>query len=250
MALKVRTAKDLAKLIDYTLLKPEATKKEISKLCQEAKRYGFASVFVNPCYVKLASRLLKNSEVKVGTVVGFPLGANTFSTKAFEAREAIKLGASEIDMVINVGFLKSADLKLVQQDIEEVAKVVRQMGDKADKNIVFKVIIETCFLNQEEKVKAAQLAEKAGAEFVKTSTGFGTAGANLNDVKLLRKHLSDKVKIKASGGIRTFEQALDMLKAGADRIGTSSGVMIIKEAQKKLKAEAKRAEALEELNNG
>jgi deoxyribose-phosphate aldolase len=221
--------KELASKIDHTLLNPIATSKDIEKLCSEAKRYGFASVYVAPSYVSLASKLLKGTKVKVGTVVGFPLGFSSPKVKVLEAREALKDGASNIDMVINLSALKSGNYKLIKEEIKDVVNEVKKRG------ATVKVIIETCYLSQKEKIRACKLVVQAGADFVKTSTGFGLAGARAEDVKLIRKVVGKAVGIKASGGIRTAKKALAMIRAGADLIGTSSGVRIIEEL-KNLKA--------------
>ncbi|MEM3565123.1 MAG: deoxyribose-phosphate aldolase [Candidatus Jordarchaeaceae archaeon] len=212
---------ELAKFIDHTLLKATASKAEISKLCDEAKMYQFAAVCVNPSYVKLCSELLKGTGVKIDTVIGFPLGANASIVKAFEAETAVKEGAAEVDMVINIGALKSEDYNLVLGDIKAVVQ--------AAKPAITKVIIETCYLTNEEKKIASRLVKEAGAHFVKTSTGFGTGGATVEDVKLIRSVVGLDLKIKASGGIRSYEDALKMIEAGADRLGTSSGVKIMEE---------------------
>lgn len=217
------TQEALAKIIDHTLLKPEATKKDIVKLCEEAQKYGFASVCVNPTHVSFAAEKLDGTDTKVCTVVGFPLGANTSEVKAFEAKSAIKNGAREVDMVINIGALKSGDHALVLRDIEEVVEAAREELDRA----IVKVILETGLLTDEEKVTACRLALKAKADFVKTSTGFGVGGATVHDVKLMRSTVGMNLRVKASGGIRTFEKAKAMVEAGANRIGTSSGVRII-----------------------
>ncbi|MEO0092036.1 MAG: deoxyribose-phosphate aldolase [candidate division WOR-3 bacterium] len=211
--------KNLNKYIDHTLLKPEASEKDIKKLCDEAKQYNFATVFVNPSYVKLASKLLKGSKVKVGCAIGFPLGATTTEVKVLEALQAIKNGADEIDMVINIGAVKSKNYKFVEDDIKSVVKAVKPIG--------VKTILETCLLTDEEKVKVAKIAKRAGAKFVKTSTGFSTGGATIEDIKLLRKTVGKKMGVKASGGIRDYKTAIAMIKAGANRIGTSAGVQII-----------------------
>lgn len=213
--------KTLASMIDHTLLKPTAEKKDVVELCRQAKEHGFASVCVNPWFVKLAADELKGTGVKVCTVIGFPLGANTTETKAFEAKKAVEDGAGEVDMVINIGALKSGDHEYVKNDI---AAVVSASGDA-----LVKVIIETCFLTDEEKVTACRLAKEARAGFVKTSTGFGTGGATVEDVALMRKTVGDKVGVKASGGVRSLKDALAVIEAGANRIGTSSGVKIIEE---------------------
>lgn len=212
---------ELAKFIDHTLLKATASVAEITKLCEEAKEYQFAAVCVNPSYVRFCSDLLKGSEVKVATVIGFPLGANTSLVKAFETENAVKEGAKEVDMVINIGALKSGDHNLVLKDIKAVVE--------AAGSALTKVIIETCYLTEEEKKIASLLAKEAGAHFVKTSTGFGTSGATVEDVKFIRSVVGPDIKIKASGGIRTFDDALKMIEAGANRLGTSSGVKIMED---------------------
>jgi len=219
---KITVPADLARLIDHTLLKPEATYNEIERLCFEAKEHGFASVCVNLAYVHLAARLLGDGPVKVCTVVGFPLGATTYKVKAEEAKEAVANGAAEIDMVINLGALKSGFYNLVYQEIKAVV-------ESASCQALTKVIIETCFLNNEEKIKACLLAQYAGADFVKTSTGFGKAGATTEDVALMRQVVGRELGVKASGGIRDLAAAEAMIKAGADRIGASAGVKIMKE---------------------
>lgn len=211
---------NIASVIDHTLLKPETTEEMIIKLCKEAEEYGFYSVCVNPNYVSLASEILGDSDVKIATVVGFPLGANTKEVKAYETRKAIEDGAHEIDMVINIGALKSKDFSKVKEDIEAVV-------DAAGKEAIVKVIIETCLLTDEEKVKACELAMEAGAHFVKTSTGFSTGGATVEDVKLMKSVVGDKMEIKASGGIRDYQKAMAMIEAGASRIGASASVHIV-----------------------
>ena len=210
-----------SKYIDHTLLKACATKNDILNLCGEANKYHFASVCVNPCYVGLAHDLLLGSDVEVCTVIGFPLGANSTSVKAFEVTQAIADGADEVDMVINIGALKAKDYDYVYNDIKACVS--------AANGVLVKVIIETCYLTDEEKVEACKLAVKAGADFVKTSTGFGTGGANAYDVKLMHDAVEGKAKVKASGGIRNKEQFEEMIAAGADRIGCSSGVAIMEE---------------------
>lgn len=206
--------------IDHTLLKADANEEQIHALIDEAKEYQFASVCVNPTWVKTAANALKDSSVKVCTVIGFPLGASTTTVKAFEAKDAIANGADEIDMVINIGALRSRNYKLVEDDIKAV---VESSGTK-----LVKVIIETCLLTDDEKVKACQLAKSAGADFVKTSTGFSTGGATIEDIALMRKTVGPDMGVKASGGARTLEAAQAFIKAGANRIGTSSGVAIMK----------------------
>ena len=210
----------LNKYIDHTLLKQDATVEQIDRLLSEAKDYDFASVCVNPCWVAHAKSGLENTDVKVCTVVGFPLGATTSAVKAFETKEAIQNGADEIDMVINVGALKSGNADLVESDIRAVVEASR---DK-----LVKVIIEACLLTDEEKVLACQLAQKAGADFVKTSTGFSTGGATLPDVQLMRQTVGPDMGVKAAGGARSYADAVAFVEAGATRIGTSSGVAILK----------------------
>lgn len=204
--------------IDHTLLKPTAIPSDIEKLCQEAKDYKFQAVCVNGCYTKFAKEQLKNSQVKLAVVVGFPLGAMSTESKVFEAKDSVANGADEIDMVINLGWLKSGKLELVEREISEIKKAIGQK--------VLKVIIETCYLTQDEKIKACELAVKAGADFVKTSTGFGEGGATLEDVKLMKKVVGNKAKIKASGGIKNRATALKFISLGVSRIGTSSGIAI------------------------
>jgi len=209
----------MASYIDHTLLKPEATEEQVLVLCAEARKYNFYSVCINSSYVSVAAKALKGSAVKVCAVVGFPLGAATTATKAFEAREAVENGASEIDMVIHIGALKSGNEGYVAEDI---AAVVEAAGG----NIV-KVIIETGLLTDEEKIIACRLADQAGAHFVKTSTGFGPGGATIADIALMRETVGPLLGVKASGGVRTPEAARQMIEAGATRIGTSSGIAII-----------------------
>ncbi|RSJ91177.1 deoxyribose-phosphate aldolase [Streptococcus cristatus] len=209
----------LNKYIDHTLLKPDASQEQIETLIEEAKKYDFASVCVNPTWVNFAAQALKATDVKVCTVIGFPLGANTPELKAFETSDAIQNGANEVDMVINIGALKSRNFDLVERDIRAVVE--------AAKGTLVKVIIETCLLTDDEKVKACQIAQKAGADFVKTSTGFSTGGATVADVALMRKTVGPDMGVKASGGARSYEDALAFIKAGATRIGASSGVAII-----------------------
>jgi deoxyribose-phosphate aldolase len=211
-------------LIDHTLLKPDATQDQVAQLCFEARKYGFASVCVNPSYVKLCSDLLKDSEVVVCTVIGFPLGATSTETKVFEAQKSLRDGATEVDMVINVGGLKSHDYELVERDIAAVARAVHAGG------AILKVIIEAALLTDEEKVAACQLAKVAGADFVKTSTGFGPGGATAEDVALMRRVVGSTMGVKASGGIRSYADAKKMIAAGASRIGASASVKIAQEA--------------------
>lgn len=208
-----------AAMIDHTLLKQDATKGQIEQICAEAKQYVFASVCVNPTWIKLAASLLEGTNVKVCTVIGFPLGASTSETKAFETRDAIEKGATEIDMVINVGELKDGNYDYVQKDIEAVVK--------AANGTLVKVIIESCLLTDEEKVKACELAVAAGADYVKTSTGFSTGGATPEDIALMRKTVGPTIGVKASGGVRSLEDMKAMIDNGATRIGASSGVAIM-----------------------
>lgn len=213
----------LNKFIDHTILKPETTQEQVEKILSEAKEYDFASVCVNPTWVSLAAESLKDSDVKVCTVIGFPLGANTSAVKAFETKDAIANGADEIDMVINIGALKAGNDALVLDDIKAV---VDASGDK-----LVKVIIEACLLTDEEKVRACQLSKEAGADYVKTSTGFSTGGATVADVALMRKTVGPDMGVKASGGARSYEDAIAFIEAGASRIGASSGVAIMNGAQ-------------------
>lgn len=211
---------NIASTIDHTLLKPESTRDQVEKLCAEAKEYSFASVCVNPTWVKLSAQLLEGTPVKVCTVIGFPLGASTPATKAFETADAIENGAGEIDMVLNVGALKTNDTELVKRDIEAV---VQSAKGKA----IVKVILETSLLSKEEIKLACQLSKEAEADFVKTSTGFSTGGATIEDVSLMREVVGPDMGVKASGGVRSLEDVEKMLQAGATRIGASSGVQIM-----------------------
>ncbi|MBI6545497.1 MAG: deoxyribose-phosphate aldolase [Cyanobacteria bacterium NC_groundwater_1444_Ag_S-0.65um_54_12] len=222
----ISAARKLARFIDHTLLKPEAIEADIRKLCAEAREHCFASVCINPTWVSLAADLLKGSPVQVCTVIGFPLGATDPATKAFEAREAASNGASEIDMVINVGALKSKNYRLVEDDIHQVARAV-------PRGTIVKVILETSLLSDEEKVAACLLAKRAGADFVKTSTGFGGGGATTSDIILMRTAVGPELGVKASGGVRDAKTATEMLAAGATRIGASASVAIVKGASGK-----------------
>lgn len=215
----------LAAVIDHTLLKPEATAANIEQLCEEALIYGFAAVCLNPFWVAIAAKKLQGSPVRVCTVVGFPLGANATETKVQEANIARCAGAEEIDMVINIGALRSGDYSTVEREIREVSDVTHQGGG------LLKVILETCLLTDEQKLKASRLAAEAGADFVKTSTGFSTGGATTKDVQLMRNAVGLHLGVKASGGIRTLAAVRTMLEAGASRIGASAGVNIIKELE-------------------
>lgn len=209
----------LAKYIDHTLLKPEGTEAELIKLCEEAKEYKFFSVCVNPCNIEKAKELLKDSDTKICTVVGFPLGQMTTEAKSFETKEAVFLGAEEVDMVINIGKLKDKDYDYV---LEDIRAVVLAAG-----GVLTKVIIESCLLTDEEKVKACELAKAAGADYVKTSTGFSKSGATKEDIALMRKTVGPEMGVKASGGIRTLEDALAMIENGASRLGLSASVSIV-----------------------
>ena len=218
---------ELAKMIDHTILKANATQSDIEKLCDEAKKYNFASVCVNPYWVPLASDLLKNSTVKVCTVIGFPLGATSSESKAYETEIAILQGADEVDMVINVGAMKNNQTDIVENDILAVVNSARKTGKTQNKNIIVKVILETCYLTKDEIKNACLCAKNAGADFVKTSTGFGTGGATVEDVVLMKETVGSSMEVKASGGIRDYETAIKMIKAGATRLGTSSGISIV-----------------------
>lgn len=211
----------IAKMIDHTALKADTTKAQIEKLCEEAKEYGFFSVCVNPTWVEASAYLLKGSDVKVCTVIGFPLGATTTETKVFETKDAIQKGAHEIDMVMNIGKLKAGDDDAVEQDIRSVV-------ESANGKALVKVIIETCLLTEEEKVRACKLSVKAGADYVKTSTGFSTGGATAEDIKLMRETVGPDIGVKASGGVRDRETVDRMVEAGATRIGASAGISIVK----------------------
>lgn len=217
------TKTSLAKTIDHTLLKAVGTEAQVRELCAEARALGFASVCVNPVWVPLCARELAGSGVLVCTVIGFPLGANCPETKAAEARLAVSQGAAEVDMVMNLGAAKAGDWDRVEADIRTV---VQAAGEA-----LVKVILETCYLTDDEKIRACQAAERAGARFVKTSTGFGTGGATVEDIRLMRRTVGDRLQVKASGGVRTCRDALAMLEAGADRIGASSGLAIVQELE-------------------
>ncbi len=223
--LGVRPPNDsIGRMIDHTLLKPDASQDQIAQLCYEARTYHFASVCVNPTHVKLAAQLLKDSGVDVCTVVGFPLGATPSTVKAYETQQAIRDGATEIDMVINIGALKSQDYKAVHEDIGAVVRTAHAGG------AIVKVIIEAAFLTDEEKVIASQFSKAAGADFVKTSTGFGPGGATVADVALMRQVVGSGLGVKAAGGVRNYADAQAMIEAGATRIGASAGIAIVKEA--------------------
>lgn len=210
---------NLNKFIDHTLLKPTATKEDIITLCNEAKTHQFFSVCVNSCYVQLAKKQLENTNVKVCSVIGFPLGAMSTHAKVEETKDAIKNGADEIDMVINIGLIKSNDFDAVAQDIKAVKTIMP--------NTILKVILETCYLTDSEIIQASEISINNGADFIKTSTGFGTAGATLHHVKLMKQITGNKAKVKASGGIKNAETAMAFINLGAERLGTSSGIAII-----------------------
>ena len=207
--------------MDSTLLRSSATQEEIEKLCSDAKEYSFATVCVNPCYVSLANELLKDSDVKVCTVIGFPLGSNTTKIKVEEAKDAIKNGADELDMVINVGVLKDKNYDYIKNEIIELRK--------ATENKVLKVIVETCYLDEDELAVMTKICNETGVDFIKTSTGFGTRGASLEDIEIINKYKDDKLKVKASGGIRTKEDALKYIELGVSRIGTSNAKKMMEE---------------------
>lgn len=217
-----------AAMIDHTLLKPEATKEQVRTICEEAVKYGFHSVCVNSSFVYYCASLLKNTDVKVCTVIGFPLGAMSTAGKAAEAKAAVADGAGELDMVIHVGMIKSGDWDYVRQDIASVVEA-------ADGQALVKVILETCLLTDEEKEKACRICLEAGADYVKTSTGFSSGGATVEDVALMRRTVGDKAGVKASGGIRTLADVKAMTRAGASRIGASAGIAIVKEMNEEQK---------------
>jgi deoxyribose-phosphate aldolase len=219
------TAAELAHMIDHTLLKPNATEDQIRQLCAEARQYLFATVCVNPTWVPLTAKLLADSPVRVCTVVGFPLGANLPAVKAYEASQCLETGAAELDMVINIGALKSGQRKLVASDIASVVEAAHPFA------AIVKVIIETCYLTDEEKVTACELTRSAGADFVKTSTGLGPSGATVADIALMRRTVGPEMGVKAAGGIRTAADALAMIAAGATRIGASASIQIVRELQ-------------------
>lgn len=214
---------NIASMIDHTLLNADATKDSIIQLCSEAREYEFKAVCVHPYYVSLCKKHLDKSDVEVATVIGFPLGSNTKETKAYETKQAIENGATEVDMVINIGALKNKEYDVVLEDIESVVKA-------ANNQALVKVIIETSLLTNDEKIKACELAMNAGANFVKTSTGFSTGGATVEDIKLMKSVVKDELGIKASGGVRDYETAKNMIDAGATRIGASAGIKIVQDS--------------------
>lgn len=210
----------IEKYLDHTVLKPESTDLDIQKACFDAKEYNFKAVCIQPMWVKYTSDMLKGTDVNTCTVIGFPLGANTSDVKAYEAKQAVEDGAVEVDMVINIGAIKSEDFSLVHDDIKAVVDAVKGKA-------IVKVIIETCLLTENEKIRACEISKRAGADFVKTSTGFSTGGATVADIKLMRETVGKEMGVKASGGVRSIEDAKAMIEAGATRIGTSNGVAII-----------------------
>ncbi|MGL4293600.1 MAG: deoxyribose-phosphate aldolase [Bacteroidales bacterium] len=224
------TVADLAGMIDHTFLKPFGTEKEIARLCGEAREYGFAMVAINPAEVPASAELLKGSGVRVGAAIGFPLGQTTSECKAFEIRDAIRQGATEIDMVINIRALQKGDVALVKQEIEDMVAACKPAG------VINKVILETCYLTDEEKETVCRISREAGVDFVKTSTGFGTAGATVEDVALMRRVVGSEIGVKAAGSIRDLQTALAMIEAGATRLGTSSGIDIVESYKEFLKA--------------
>lgn len=217
--------KELANMIDHTLLRADATKEEFQQLCQEADSYGFKMVAINSAPVKSCREFLKDSPVHVGAAIGFPLGQTSIATKVFEVEDSIRNGADEIDYVINLGELKNGNLAYIQEEMEQIVAAARKAG------ILSKVILETCYLTDEEKKQVCEIAKKVKPDFVKTSTGFGTKGATVEDVKLMKSVVGDTVKVKAAGGIRDLDTALKMIDAGAERLGTSSGIKIIQEME-------------------
>ena len=218
---------ELARRIDHTLLRPSSTCADVERLCEEAVKYQFASVCVLPYWVRLATYHLEGSDVAVGTVVGFPLGANMSAVKLYEAEQALATGATELDMVVALPALKSGDWRAVRHEIEQIASLCRSAKPAA----VLKVIIECCYLTPQEKIQATRVVAESGADFVKTSTGFGEGGATIDDVRLLRSAAPPPLKVKAAGGIRTLSLALELIRAGADRIGTSSGVTLLQQLE-------------------
>lgn len=218
---------ELARYIDFTILKPDALEDDVIELCKNAKKYNFEAVCISPCYVKLAKKLLENSNISICTVIGFPHGLNTQETKIFEGLDAILNGANELDIVVNNSYTKSKKFDLVEQELKAFCKKMKETKS----NIVIKIIIETAILNDEEKIALANIVKNSGADFIKTSTGFSKSGATLEDIKLLRKIVGNDFLIKASGGIRDYQTAIDMINAGANRLGVSAGIAIIEGAE-------------------
>lgn len=245
----ILTPEELAKAIDHATLAANASAEDIRGAAAIARRFPLAAIFVNPCYVPMLKEHLSGTQTKVGAAIGFPLGATTPAVKAFEADEAIKRGAQEVDMVLNVGVLRSGNLRYVFEEVRTVVQQVRETELEVGRGpVIVKVIIETCYLTDEEKTAAAQIVEKAGADFVKTSTGLGTGGATVEDVGILRDSVGSGVSVKASGGIRTYQEAIRMLDAGATRIGTSNSVAILEEYTR-VQAEAEAEAAGEHAAN-
>jgi len=228
--IKILTREQLAKTIDQTLLNPVATPKDIEKLCINAKKEHFAAIVINPTNVVRAAKILEDTDVKVCAVVGYPLGANTIETKIFESRDCIKKGAGELDVVLNLGAVKSGNYEYVERELSVLVSVIRrEQIAEYNRHINIKVIIETGILSKDEVKKVSSIIERSGADFIKTSTGFGVKGVELDDVRLIREVVTRNIGVKASGGIRTFEDAQALIDAGATRLGTSSGINIIKE---------------------
>ena len=221
MTTQIRSGSEIARMIDHTLLRPDATVAEVEQLCKEAKEFGFASVCVNACHVSFCAGQLADTQVRVCTTIGFPLGATSSVAKACEAEQSIRDGAGELDMVLNIGMLKSGDTAYVERDIRSVIAIATPRG------VAVKVILETGLLTEEEKVTACRIAQRAGADFVKTSTGFGHGGATVEDIRLMRATVGPAMGVKASGGVRTREDALAMIAAGASRIGASASLAIV-----------------------
>ena len=226
--MKNYSLRDLSRLIDHTNLKPDATTAMMKKLCQEASDYHFKMVAINQVQSKLCADLLKNTDVDIGAAIAFPLGQTTIESKCFETKNAIEIGATEIDYVINISELKAGNLNYIEREMSEIVKICRQY------NVTSKVIFENCYLTDEEKIALCQIAVKVKPDFIKTSTGFGPSGATLEDVKLMKQHVGDVVKVKAAGGIRNADTFKKMIAAGAERIGTSAGIAIIEEIKKDL----------------
>lgn len=226
--MKNYSLRDLSRLIDHTNLKPDATTAMMKKLCQEAIDYHFKMVAINQVQSKLCADLLKDTDVNIGAAIAFPLGQTTIESKCFETKNAIEIGATEIDYVINISELKAGNLNYIEREMSEIVKICRQY------NVTSKVIFENCYLTDEEKIALCQIAVKVKPDFIKTSTGFGPSGATLEDVKLMKQHVGDVVKVKAAGGIRNADTFKKMIAAGAERIGTSAGIAIIEEIKKDL----------------
>lgn len=221
------TVEKVASMVDHTLLKPDASVEAFEKLCREAKEYGFKMVAINPAATERCAALLKDTPVHVGAAVGFPLGQTTIECKVFESKDAIEKGADEIDYVVNLVELKNGNYAYIEKEMSEIVAICREA------NVISKVIFENCYLTNEEIIELSKIASRVKPDFIKTSTGFGTSGARVEDVRLMREHTSQDVKIKAAGGIRTYEAALAMIEAGAERLGTSSGIAIVEEMKER-----------------